>query len=164
MRLLVRCAMHLAYGHWLSQWYNARTRTNKWDEIFVCFQHQLQHTHFHLHEMFMFVCNSPGQKLAQKIASWTWDVTHKQALSLADLFGGKALSQRWCQSIPTTPWQAPVGALVGLVEQICWRICSSSALLMCLCGGCVLAFLWFWERINYTRPSDCFSSLFFCFS
>jgi hypothetical protein len=43
-----------------------------------------------------------GAKIAQKIASWTWDVTHERALSLADLFGGKA----------------PVGALIGLLEQI----------------------------------------------
>jgi len=31
-----------------------------------------------------------GKKIAQRIASWTWDVTHERALSPADLFGGKA--------------------------------------------------------------------------
>ena len=41
-------------------------------------------------------------KIAQRIASWTWDVTHERALSPADLFGGKA----------------PVGALIGLLERI----------------------------------------------
>ena len=41
-------------------------------------------------------------KVAQRIASWTWDVTHERALSPADLFGGKA----------------PVGALIGLLERI----------------------------------------------
>ena len=40
--------------------------------------------------------------IAQRIASWTWDVTHERALSPADLFGGKA----------------PVGALIGLLERI----------------------------------------------
>ena len=30
-----------------------------------------------------------GAKIAQRIASWTWDVTHERALSPADLFGGK---------------------------------------------------------------------------
>jgi hypothetical protein len=44
-----------------------------------------------------------GQKIAQSIASWTWDVTHDRALSPADLFGGKA----------------PVEALIGLLERIC---------------------------------------------
>jgi len=44
-----------------------------------------------------------GQLVAQRIASCTWDVTHEQALSPADLFGGKA----------------PVGALIGLLERIC---------------------------------------------
>ena len=67
-----------------------------------------------------------------KNTSWTWDVTHERALSPADLFGGKA----------------PVGALIGLLERIFWRICSSSAFCMCLCDCCVLAFLCFWERIN----------------
>jgi len=43
-----------------------------------------------------------GAKIAQRIASWTWDVTHERALSPADLFGGKA----------------PVGALIGLLERI----------------------------------------------
>jgi hypothetical protein len=43
-----------------------------------------------------------GKKIAQRIASWTWDVTHERALSPADLFGGKA----------------PVGALIGLLERI----------------------------------------------
>ena len=43
------------------------------------------------------------KKIAQRIASWTWDVTHERALSPADLFGGKA----------------PVGALIGLLEQFC---------------------------------------------
>jgi hypothetical protein len=43
-----------------------------------------------------------GAKIAQRIASWTWDVTHEGALSPADLFGGKA----------------PVGALIGLLERI----------------------------------------------
>ena len=43
-----------------------------------------------------------GAKIAQRIASWTWDVTHERALSTADLFGGKA----------------PVGALIGLLERI----------------------------------------------
>ena len=43
-----------------------------------------------------------GKKIAQRIASWTWDVTHERALSTADLFGGKA----------------PVGALIGLLERI----------------------------------------------
>ena len=62
----------------------------------------------------------------------TGDVTHERALSPADLFGGKA----------------PVGAFIGLLERICWRICSSSAFLMCLCDCCVLAFLCFWESIN----------------
>jgi hypothetical protein len=46
---------------------------------------------------------SAGAKIAQRIASWTWDVTHERALSPADLFGGKA----------------PVGALIGLLERIC---------------------------------------------
>ena len=55
-------------------------------------------------------------KIAQRIASWTWDVTHERALSPADLFGGKA----------------PVGALIGLLERIFYRICSSSAFFMCL--------------------------------
>ena len=45
---------------------------------------------------------SAGAKIAQRIASWTWDVTHERALSPADLFGGKA----------------PVGALIGLLERI----------------------------------------------
>ena len=31
-----------------------------------------------------------GAKIAPRIASWTWDVTDERALSLADLFGGKA--------------------------------------------------------------------------
>jgi len=44
-----------------------------------------------------------GKKIAQGIASWTWDVTHERALSPAALFGGKA----------------PVGALIGLLERIC---------------------------------------------
>ena len=44
-----------------------------------------------------------SQKIAQRIASWTWDVTHERALSPADLLGGKA----------------PVGALIGLLERIC---------------------------------------------
>jgi len=57
----------------------------------------------------------------------TGDVTHERALSPADLFGGKA----------------PVGAFIGLLERICWRICSSSAFFMCLCDCCVLAFLCF---------------------
>jgi len=43
-----------------------------------------------------------GKKIAQRIASWTWDMTHERALSPADLFGGKA----------------PVGALIGLLERI----------------------------------------------
>jgi len=43
-----------------------------------------------------------GKQIAQRIASWTWDVTHERALSPADLFGGKA----------------PVGALIGLLERI----------------------------------------------
>jgi hypothetical protein len=43
-----------------------------------------------------------GKKIAQRISSWTWDVTHERALSPADLFGGKA----------------PVGALIGLLERI----------------------------------------------
>jgi len=49
-------------------------------------------------------CNDAllGQKIAQRIASWTWDVTHERGLSPADLFGGKA----------------PVGALIGLLERI----------------------------------------------
>ena len=42
-----------------------------------------------------------GKKIARRIASWTWDVTHERALSPADLFGGKA----------------PVGALIGLLER-----------------------------------------------
>ena len=41
-------------------------------------------------------------KIDQRIASWTWDVSHERALSPADLFGGKA----------------PVGALIGLLERI----------------------------------------------
>jgi hypothetical protein len=44
-----------------------------------------------------------GKKKAQRIASWTWDVTHERAPRPADLFGGKA----------------PVGALIGLLERIC---------------------------------------------
>ena len=32
-----------------------------------------------------------GKKIAQRIASWTWDVTHEGALNPVDLFGGKAL-------------------------------------------------------------------------
>jgi len=44
-----------------------------------------------------------GAKIAQRIASWTWDVTHERTLSPADLFGGKA----------------PVGVLIGLLERIC---------------------------------------------
>ena len=47
-------------------------------------------------------CPAGAKKIAQRIASWTWDVTHERALSPADLFGGKA----------------PVGALIGLLEQI----------------------------------------------
>jgi len=43
-----------------------------------------------------------GAKIAQKIASWTWDVTHERALRPAGLFGGKA----------------PVGAFIGLLERI----------------------------------------------
>ena len=43
-----------------------------------------------------------GKKIAQKIASWTWEVTHERALSPADLVGGKV----------------PVGALIGLLERI----------------------------------------------
>ena len=43
-----------------------------------------------------------GAKIAQRIASWTWDPTHERALSPADLFGGKA----------------PVGAFIGLLERI----------------------------------------------
>ena len=58
-----------------------------------------------------------GAKIAQRITSWTWDVTHERALSPVDLFGGKA----------------PVGALIGFLERICWRTCSSSAFFMCLC-------------------------------
>ena len=42
-------------------------------------------------------------KIAQKIASWTWDVTNERAISPADLFGGKV----------------PVGALICLLERIC---------------------------------------------
>ena len=62
----------------------------------------------------MFLCNfevysNPtmpywGKKIAQRIASWTWDVTHERALSPADLFGGKA---------------PVVGAFIGLLERIC---------------------------------------------
>jgi len=44
-----------------------------------------------------------GKKIARRIASWTWDVTHERALSPADLFGAKA----------------PVGALIDLRERIC---------------------------------------------
>ena len=44
-----------------------------------------------------------GKKIAQRIASWTLDVTHERAHTPADLFGGKA----------------PVGALIGLLERIC---------------------------------------------
>ena len=44
-----------------------------------------------------------GEKVAQRIASWTWDVTHERALSPTDLFGGKA----------------PVGASIGLLERVC---------------------------------------------
>jgi len=47
-------------------------------------------------------CPAGAKKIAQRIASWTWDVTHERALSPADLFGGKA----------------PVGALIGLLERI----------------------------------------------
>ena len=43
-----------------------------------------------------------GAKIAQRIASWNWDVAHERALSPADLLGGKA----------------PVGALIGLLERI----------------------------------------------
>jgi hypothetical protein len=49
-----------------------------------------------------------------------------------DLFGGKA----------------PVGALIGLLERLCWRIRSSSAFFMCLYDYCLLAFLCFWENIE----------------
>ena len=42
------------------------------------------------------------EKIAQRIASWTLDVTHERELSPADLIGGKA----------------PVGALIGLLERI----------------------------------------------
>jgi len=45
----------------------------------------------------------PGQKIAQRSTSWTRDVKHERELSLADLFGGNA----------------PVGALIGLLERIC---------------------------------------------
>ena len=58
-----------------------------------------------------------------------------RALSPADLFGGKA----------------PVGALIGLLERIYQRICSSSTFFMCLSDCCVLAFLCFWESISQTR-------------
>jgi len=43
--------------------------------------------------------NSPEN---QRIASWTWVVTHERALSPAGLLGGKA----------------QVGALIGLLERI----------------------------------------------
>ena len=44
-----------------------------------------------------------GAKIAQRIASWTWNVTHERALSPADLFGG------------TCPWAGRHGSywLVG---------------------------------------------------
>jgi hypothetical protein len=35
-------------------------------------------------------CWGAGAKIAQRIASWTWDVTHERTLRPADLFGGKA--------------------------------------------------------------------------
>ena len=73
-----------------------------------------------------------GKKIAQRIASRTWDVAHERALSPADLFGGKA----------------PVGALIGLLERICLHVCSSRAFFMCLCDCSVLAFLCFWESIK----------------
>ena len=71
-------------------------------------------------------------------------MTHERALSPADLFGGKA----------------PVGALIGLLAsganllehvQLCCCPavhCSPSAVFMCLCDCCVLAFLCFWECIK----------------
>ena len=55
-----------------------------------------------------------GAKIAQRIASWTWDVTHERALSPADLFGGKA----------------PVGALIGLLERICYA-CAAQVHSLC---------------------------------
>jgi len=73
-----------------------------------------------------------GQKIARRNASWTWDVTHERALSPADLFGGKT----------------PDGAWIGFLEQICWRISSTSVFFLCFCDYCVLVFLWYWESIN----------------
>jgi hypothetical protein len=42
-----------------------------------------------------------GAKIAQKIAPWTWDVTHERALSPADLFGGIANSASWGLNWPS---------------------------------------------------------------
>jgi hypothetical protein len=50
--------------------------------------------------------------------------------------------------LPFFGGKTPVGAFIGLLERICWRICSSSAFFMCLCDCCVLAFLCFWESVN----------------
>jgi hypothetical protein len=44
-----------------------------------------------------------NMEIARKIASWTWDVTHKRALSLANLLRGKT----------------PVKARIGLLKRIC---------------------------------------------
>ena len=48
-----------------------------------------------------------GKKIAQRIASWTWDVTHERALSPADLFGGKA------------PWSEFTSAFAAQVHSLC---------------------------------------------
>jgi len=63
-----------------------------------------------------------GAKIAQRIAAWTWDVTHERALSPADLFGGKA----------------PVGALIGLLERIA---CACAAQVNSACASVTAVYL-----------------------
>ena len=78
-----------------------------------------------------------NEKIAQRIASWTWNVTHERALSPADLFGGKA----------------PVGALILIGLLAFWSefasACAAQVNSLCASVTAVyLPFLVFGESIN----------------
>jgi len=79
-----------------------------------------------------------GAKIPQRIASWAWDVTHEQTLSLANLSGGKA----------------PVGALIGLFWGEFVSADAAQVRSVCACASVTALYLpffvfeCFWGSIN----------------